>query len=409
MRDLRARILTIRRPEDLAGVDVHVGYQSGSHYTTIQALEQFMSPDDVKLKFGGGPSDRVDQLLNGIAPAATVFGMQYYIMEQLGFRKLVDCTFMIAAMVPPGVDLGDMRKYFKGLRRAQADIDRMHQAYTHYYLNELPERHAKLVDVRRFGPGERIVFEPYTREMYEATKDWVEERHTSRPRRRRDRLRAGGRVRRGIGFRPATTPDDFQGRPVCIGRPSCSYALMSRNTTAQAEPAEAQLHATGSNPQAPEFRGPTDRVGHLLRRAFQAAQENSARVFADLGLTPRQAAAGGRFIWRPHVAARTGRGDRHGRAQRARARAAPDQGRLRHPGARPGDPRRMRLTLTDEGKTIAVALPERARASEEATLAALSPKDRAVLVQLLEKLVEPPAAREERKITQPARLNRSFT
>ncbi len=168
---------SIRRPEDLAGVDVHVGYQSGSHYTTIQALEQFMSPDDVKLKFGGGPSDRVDQLLNGIAPAATVFGMQYYIMEQLGFRKLVDCTFMIAAMVPPGVDLGDVRKYFKGLRRAQADIDRMHQAYTHYYLNELPERHAKLVDVRRFGPGERIVFEPYTREMYEATKDWVEERH----------------------------------------------------------------------------------------------------------------------------------------------------------------------------------------------------------------------------------------
>lgn len=167
---------TIRKPEDLAGVDVHVGYQSGSHYTTIQALEQFMPPEQVKLKFGGSPSDRVDQMLNGIAPAATVFGMQYYILEQLGFRKILDCTFMIAAMIPPGVDLGDVRKYFKALRRAQADIDRMHQAYTHYYLNELPERHARLVDVRRFGPGERIVFEPYTREMYEATKEWVEER-----------------------------------------------------------------------------------------------------------------------------------------------------------------------------------------------------------------------------------------
>jgi hypothetical protein len=130
----------------------------------------------VKLKFGGGPSDRVDQLLNGIAPAATVFGMQYYIMEHLGFRKILDCTFMIAAMVPPGVDLNDVRKYFNALRKAQADIDRMHQSFTHYYLNELPERHAKLVDVRRFGPGERIVFEPYTREMYEATKEWVEER-----------------------------------------------------------------------------------------------------------------------------------------------------------------------------------------------------------------------------------------
>lgn len=172
---------TIRKPEDLAGVNVHVGYQSGSHYTTIQALEPFMPADQIKLKFGGGPSDRVDQLLNDLAPAATVFGMQYYIMEQLGFRKILDCTFMIAAMIPPGVNLDDVRKYFRALRRAQADIDRMHQAYTHYYLRELPERHATLVDVRRFGPGERIVFEPYTRDIYESTHKWVEERNIFPP------------------------------------------------------------------------------------------------------------------------------------------------------------------------------------------------------------------------------------
>ncbi len=118
---------SIRKPEDLAGVNVHVGYQSGSHYTTIQALEPFMSFDQIKLKFGGGPSDRVDQLLSGLAPAATVFGMQYYVVEQLGFRKILDCTFMIAGMVPEGVDLDDVRKYYRALKRAQADIDRMHQ------------------------------------------------------------------------------------------------------------------------------------------------------------------------------------------------------------------------------------------------------------------------------------------
>ena len=168
---------SVRKPEDLADVNVHVGYQSGSHYTTIQALEPFMPFDRIKLKFGGGPSDRVDQLLNGLAPAATVFGMQYYIMEQLGFRKILDSTFMIASMIPQDVDVEDVRKYFRALRRAQADIDRMHQAYTHFYANELPPRHAELVDVRRFGPGERIVFEPYDRQMYETTRHWVEERH----------------------------------------------------------------------------------------------------------------------------------------------------------------------------------------------------------------------------------------
>ncbi len=165
----------VRLPEDLAGVDVHVGYQSGSHYTTLQALEPFLPRDRIRLIFGGSPADRVDQLLDGTAPAATVFGAQYYLVEQLGFRKIVDATFMIAAMVPTGVEVADVRCYFAALRRAQADIDVSHQPYTRYYANELPERHRALVDVRRFGPGERFVFEPYTQAMYERTQAWIDQ------------------------------------------------------------------------------------------------------------------------------------------------------------------------------------------------------------------------------------------
>jgi len=166
----------IRRPEDLAGVEVHVGHQSGSHYTTIQALEAFLPADQIHLKFGGSPGDRVDQLLNGSAKAVTVFGAQLYLLEQLGFRKVCDATFMIAALVPAEADPDQVRRYFKALRRAQSDIDVNHQRFAHYYANELPERHRKLVDVRRFGPGERLVFEPYSQEIYERTHSWVEER-----------------------------------------------------------------------------------------------------------------------------------------------------------------------------------------------------------------------------------------
>lgn len=78
---------TITRPEDLAGVEIAVGYHSGSHFSTLQALE--------------------------------------------------------------------------------AD----------YYLREIPERFHDLIDVRRFGPGERIVFLPYTSESYERTQQWLRERH----------------------------------------------------------------------------------------------------------------------------------------------------------------------------------------------------------------------------------------
>jgi NitT/TauT family transport system substrate-binding protein len=166
----------IRTPQDLAGIGVHVGYQSGSHYSTIQALEPFLPADRIELIFGGSPADRVDQLLGGSAAAATVFGAQYYLVEQLGFRKIVDATFMIAAIVPPQAEIAAVRSYFTALRRAQADIDVMHQPYTRYFANELPPRHRTLVDVRRFGPGERFVFEPYTQDMYDRTQTWINER-----------------------------------------------------------------------------------------------------------------------------------------------------------------------------------------------------------------------------------------
>ena len=32
------------------------------------------------------------------------------------------------------------------------------------------------MDVRRWGPGERIVFEPYTKETFDETFKWIDER-----------------------------------------------------------------------------------------------------------------------------------------------------------------------------------------------------------------------------------------
>jgi NitT/TauT family transport system substrate-binding protein len=164
------------RLRSLPNVAVHVGYQSGSQYPKIQALERFLPADRIKFAFGGSPADRVDQMLDGSAAAATVFGAQYYLVEQLGFRKIVDATFMIAAMVPRQVQIAAVRSYFAALRRAQADIDVMHQPYTPYYAHELPERHRALVDVRRFGQGECFVFEPYFQDMYDDTQAWIDER-----------------------------------------------------------------------------------------------------------------------------------------------------------------------------------------------------------------------------------------
>lgn len=164
---------------------------------------------------------------------------------------------------------------------------------------------------------------------------------------------------------------------------------MDSKRTASATPAGGnRISPSDRVPQPETMRGPTARVGHLLRRAYQAALENSARGFADLELTPRQAAA----VWEIHV--------RGSLSQRELGEAigmdAPNVHGLVTRLLKRGvvsrmkdaiDPRRKLLSLTESGAAIAIALPERARLAEEETLQALSPGDRALLVSLLERIL----------------------
>jgi hypothetical protein len=114
---------TIRSPEDLAGVPISVGFQSGSHYATIQALEPYLAKDRINLSFGEGMLfHRMEAFFDGNAQAATLFGGPYYFAEQLGYRKIIDTTFMIGAMINGEPDMEDVRRYFQALRNAQRDI-----------------------------------------------------------------------------------------------------------------------------------------------------------------------------------------------------------------------------------------------------------------------------------------------
>jgi hypothetical protein len=164
----------VRRPEDLANVPISVGYQSGSHYSTIEALDAFLAPDEIKLSFADGLLfRRMERMYDREVPAVNVFSGPAYFLEQLGFRKIVDTSFMMAAMVDEHADAGDVERYFQALRRAQTDIDLRAHRHTHHYRREFPMRFREMMDPRLFGPGERIVFEPYTREMYRETQDWI--------------------------------------------------------------------------------------------------------------------------------------------------------------------------------------------------------------------------------------------
>ena len=167
----------IRQPSDLKGVPISVGHQSGSHYSTLQALEQYLPREDIKLSFADGILfGRMEKLIDRQVPAAALFSGPYYFLEQLGFRKILDTTFMMASMLTGEPDPQDVRKYFRALRRAQRDIDLRPELYTHHYAREFPRRFLDEIDTRRWGPGERIVFEPYTREVFEESFKWIAER-----------------------------------------------------------------------------------------------------------------------------------------------------------------------------------------------------------------------------------------
>jgi NitT/TauT family transport system substrate-binding protein len=166
----------IRLPQELARVEVAVGYHSGSHFSAIQALEAVLEPGEINLRFLGMPYDRVDALLARDVPAANVWGAAKYLVEQQGFRQVLDSTFVAGFLFGRHIDAADVERYFKALKRAQIDLDFEPERYTHYYLKEIPERFHDLVDVRAFGPGERIVFLPYTSERYERAQAWMRER-----------------------------------------------------------------------------------------------------------------------------------------------------------------------------------------------------------------------------------------
>jgi len=164
----------IRTPADLAGVPIGVGYHSGSHFSALQALQKIFRPDQIELSFIGGTQDRLFAMLDRKAPAANVFSVDLYILQQQGFRTIVDTTFMIGHLMSNESSIDEVDRFFRALQRAQKEIDLAPEQYKHYLLKAIPEKLHSIVDVTGFGPGERIVFEDYTREMYEQTHRWME-------------------------------------------------------------------------------------------------------------------------------------------------------------------------------------------------------------------------------------------
>jgi hypothetical protein len=86
----------------------------------------------------------------------------------------------IAAMLNGNPEPEHVREYFRAIKQAQRDIDLRPELYTHYHTREFPERFHARMDTRRWGAGERMVFESYTKAAFEQAFEWIGSREFSR-------------------------------------------------------------------------------------------------------------------------------------------------------------------------------------------------------------------------------------
>lgn len=163
----------VRNVADLRGTEIVVGRHSGSHFSALYALRDLIPSAELRLKLVAGRSNRLRQLLGDETLAGSMYGLEAYTVEQKGYRKVIDTSFIVSFMLVNQPAFEDVEKYFRALRLAQNAIDENPNKYKHYITRGFPEDVSKLVDVHACGIGERLVFDPYPKELLARAQDWV--------------------------------------------------------------------------------------------------------------------------------------------------------------------------------------------------------------------------------------------
>ena len=228
----------LQTPEDLAGVEVAVGFHSGSHFSALQALESILPRDRISMQFVGGPLDRLQLALDRRVPAANVFGAPGYVLEQQGFRKLVDTSFMIGFLINGDATDDQLRAYFNALsarpardRRRQGALPALLPRGTASALPPAlrppPGRHRRAPGIRALHPGDVRPHPPLDARLANLLR---------KPNRQRNLRRGGGGLIANSDL-PYRGGDANVAPPVRISRPlsRCRPWLALRQSPPRAE------------------------------------------------------------------------------------------------------------------------------------------------------------------------------
>jgi NitT/TauT family transport system substrate-binding protein len=163
----------VKTPADLATVEVGVGELSGSHFSAIVAMEKYLPKEKIRIKFAGGPATRLRKLMSGELEAANLIPSAYYIAKQLGYREIISSTYKTLLWAGNTTNQKETQAYIRSLERAQELMLKDPEKYKKYWLKLVPDDLKKYSNVQGFGVGEILVRQPYDREEYNRTLQWM--------------------------------------------------------------------------------------------------------------------------------------------------------------------------------------------------------------------------------------------
>ena len=156
----------VQRLVDLRDIPVGIGEMAGSHFTTLQVLEQVLPKAHIRTVHAGGPGQRLLALLRGEIEATMLLDPEIAIAEAKGLRALARGEFLITFWVAPTVTQDVLQAYFRALKRADEVLARDPERYLPLWERNVPPALQGQYDYATFGLGEKFVFEPYTEEMF---------------------------------------------------------------------------------------------------------------------------------------------------------------------------------------------------------------------------------------------------
>ncbi len=159
----------IKKAKDLQGVQVGVGELSGSHFSGIELLEANIPKEKVKVNFVGGPATRLRKLMSGEVEAVNLLPPHIY-------RELLNGHYKTLLWAGNITTREEVQAYVRAMKRAQRELDKAPKSYAHYWNDLMPPDLRKISDLSKFGKGEVLVPEKYTKEEYARTFEWMKER-----------------------------------------------------------------------------------------------------------------------------------------------------------------------------------------------------------------------------------------